>query len=71
MSRKHLNGSTAHECIEAIRAGRTLDDPAGREQVDTEQLRRLLQLPTAEPGHLQADASELALWSGDRQGEVL
>ena len=71
MSRKHFDGSTLDECIETRRAGRTLDDPAGRQHVDTEYIGRLLQLPTAEPVQLQADASELALWSGDRQGEVL
>lgn len=59
------------ECRQDMRAGRTLDDPAGRLHVDTEYLGRLLQLPTAEPIQLLANASEFDLWSGDRLDEVL
>ena len=59
------------DCIEAMCAGRTLDDPAGVQDGDTEYLSRLLQLPTAKPVELQADASDFDLWSGDRQGEML
>lgn len=66
MSRNYLDGSTLDECIEAMRAGRTLDDLAGRQHVDTEYLGRLLQLPTATPVQVQADPSEFDLWSVDR-----
>ena len=71
MSRKYRSGFTLDECIEAMRQARTLDDPAGRLHVDTEYLGRLLQLPTAEPIQLLANASEFDLWSGDRLDEVL
>lgn len=59
MSRKYLDGSTLDESIEAMRAGRTLDDLAGRLHFDTEYLGRLLQLPTAKPA---ATTDEPDLW---------
>lgn len=71
MSQKYLDGSTLDECIEALRQGRTLEDLAGRLHVDTEYLGRLLQLPTAKPVQVQADASEFDLWSVHRLDEVL
>ena len=68
---KYHDGFTLDECIEAMRQARTLDDRADRLHGDTEYLGRLLQLPTAEPIQLLANASEFDLWSGDRLDEVL
>lgn len=66
MSRNHLDSSALGECIEAKRAGRTLDDSADLLNVDAENLGRLLHLPTAKPVQVEADASEFDLWSVDR-----
>ena len=68
MSRNYLDGSTLDECIEAMREGGTLDDPAGLLHVDTEYLGRLLQLPTAKP--VQA-TTESDLWRTDELNGVL
>ncbi len=61
------NGCINADCIGAMRAGRTLDDLAGRQHVDTEYHGRLMQLPTATP----AVAVEPDLWSTDRLDSVL
>ena len=68
MSRTYLDGSTLDECIGAMRQGQTLDDPAGRQLVDTEYLGRLLQLPTAKP--VQA-TTEPDRWRTDELNSVL
>lgn len=63
---KNDNGSTIDECREALRAGRTLDDPAGQLRCDPAHLARLLGIQVQPTVNMVAEPS-CDLWAADKE----
>ena len=66
----YLDGDTERLARQAIRDGKTLEFVAGYLHMDTELLRRLLQLPADKQAVPAADA-EFDLWRSDELDGVL
>ena len=67
----YIDSDTLDQCLQALRDGRTLDDLAGKLNVDTEHLGRLLQLPTCGPVTPTDQNESVDLWAADRLDGVL